>query len=891
MKDDKNTNKAPSVPNSTSQPPPTADTTMDLAKRDSLPAYTSGLVSSTKEASPELTDKEQPSPPTPQCSGGSFGLGDGSFGWGNKNPTTPSVGHSFAEKSPTTTTSEPPPAVGDPSDQRSSTAEEAILPIIPCEDNAGTPPPSRRESNESKENRVQTLPNPTTGPSPPQSLSTGETTPGALSLTLTPPETAEPTFAPSAPIYGAPPTAPPRKYICGEFRNNLGAFPEDLHSLPIADWCTPDSEFESHRDLSYAEAHAHNLSMDEQRMRTHWHPKRYLRSQTEDYEDVEIPIRNTTARLVNMIPCKEYEDMALFVPAPRDKYWPCEERNWASRFGSASGAGMGGGWGSNTPAKSSSTLPPVIEDLGQNPGQEMANTKVKKGSSSEDDKEVIIISNEEVEEATKVSVKVEKRKPTSTSTKAINGTPTSIVRDGKDRAREPSSSSKGEILGVKSYQEVTSKPMSHKEQRKMEHAVKRALEKPKSKRSLSAEREQKYEKNEQGYLDPEEHVTKEEEQKTEEEVPSSIPTAVYEQGPEDLEGERGASGAASRQERRGPQDKAVGACLRNGRDDHTNATRSASRSSKPLDSSSTKPDPAPSEPLALPEVASAALVSLVDRSHHPLEDWWAMAMAQMDKFNAYFSLPIFGARAAAPSQEAEEEEGEHEEERESLSQDPRANENNDEDEEEMIGTAPRTDRAETPSMAARISQAVQAKSFFGRALAPRMMAPRLRDINHAATTIETTMRTTPLETAPVEENEASSPPLGWATAISVANNAATMRSTIEPVLREAVTDPVREEEALVLNLDCLNLMSEPSLETEENGQIMEGTVEEYSCQQGTSSSDKGEGEEEDKEAPLSPVDLILPSPRTDSKRKEYINLNSRKNKRIRACKTDKRRQR
>ncbi|KAG0025311.1 hypothetical protein BGZ82_010087 [Podila clonocystis] len=655
MKDDKNSNKAPSVPNGTSQPPPTADTTMDLARRDSPPAYTSGLVSPTKEAPPEPNDKEQPSPPTQQCFGGSFGFGGGSFGWGNKKSTTPSVGHSFGEKSLTTTTSAAPPAVGDPSDQRSSTVEEASLPIIPSEDNKVTPKPY-----EPKEDRVQTFPNSTTGSSPPQSSSTGATTPGASYLALTPPETADPTFAPSTPTYGAPPTAPLRKYICGEFLNNLGAFPVDLHKLPIADWCTPDSEFASPRDLPYAEAHAHDWSMDEQWMRTHWHPKRYLRSQTEDCEDVEIPIRNTTARLVDMMPCKEYEDMALFVPVPRDKYRPCEERNWAFGFGSVSGAGMGR-WGSNTTVKSSSTLPRAFETPGQNLGQEIAKTKMKKkGSSSENDKEVIIISDGEVEEAIKFVVKVEKRKPTSTSTKPSSETSTSIVRDGKVRAREPSSSSsstsssssRGEILDDKSYQTVTSKPMSHKKQRKMERAVKRAHKKSKSKHSPLTEKEQEYEKKEQEHLESEEHVTQEEEQKKEKVVSSSIPITVQEHDPEDLEGGRGASGAASRQKRRGPQDKAVGACLRYGCDDHANATRSASRSSIPLHPSSTKPDPAPSEPLALPEVAAAALVSLVDRTHHPLEDWWAVAMAQMDKLNAYFSLPFFGARAAAPGRTA-----------------------------------------------------------------------------------------------------------------------------------------------------------------------------------------------------------------------------------------------
>ncbi|KAG0352276.1 hypothetical protein BG005_008267 [Podila minutissima] len=163
--------------------------------------------------------------------------------------------------------------------------------------------------------------------------------------------------------------------------------------------------------------------------------------------------------------------------------------------------------------------------------------------------------------------------------------------------------------------------------------------------------------------------------------------------------------------------------------------------------------------------------------------------------------------------------------------------------------------------------------------------------------------TTRLETVPEEETEASRTPMGWAPTISVArslhrsdvhNSTAntTARSTIE-LVQERAADPGREEAALVLNLDGLSLKSESSLEEEEEeleeGPVKEGTVEEELRQQSMSSSGKSGEDEEDKEATLSPDDPTLPSPGTSSKRREYSNPNSRKNKRIRGAKKGKRR--
>lgn len=423
-----------------------------------------------------------------------------------------------------------PPTAGDSSDQHSQ-AEEATPPVIPSEDDRKVTPP---------------------------------------------PQNAGLTLASSALTYGAPSTAPPRKYIHGEFPNNLGASAVDLHDLPIADWCTLDSEFESPRDLSYAEAHAHDWSLDEQWMRTRWHPKRYLRSQAEDGEDIEVPIRNTTARLVDMMPCKDYEAMALFVPMPRDKHRPSEERSW----GFGSGSGSGGRWGSNAPASSVSLLtsPRAFDILGLKSRQGTAKTKKKKkkkkDSSSKEDKEVIDISHDEDEEESQPLIKQAKKgqtkRVTATTNSGNDGTPTSTVKARKARAREPSSSSPSSASSSSSWgepldndkfgQAILSKPMGHKELRKMKQAVNRGLKKSKSKDLRSMEMEQEHEEEVQ------EHFEQVAQVKKEEEVLSSTPT-VREQEQEDLEEGRGAFETVllPRQRRRGPQDEAVGARLRSDR--------------------------------------------------------------------------------------------------------------------------------------------------------------------------------------------------------------------------------------------------------------------------------------------------------------------------------------
>ncbi|KAG0331132.1 hypothetical protein BG000_011183 [Podila horticola] len=739
-----------------------------------------------------------------------------------------------------------PPTAGDSSDQRSH-AEEATPPVIPSEDDRKVTPP---------------------------------------------PQNAGLTLASSALTYGAPSTAPPRKYIHGEFPNNLDASAVDLHDLPIADWCTLDSEFESPRDLSYAEAHAHDWSLDEQWMRTRWHPKRYLRSQVEDGEDIEVPIRNTTARLVDMMPCKDYEAMALFVPMPRDKHRPSEERSW----GFGSGSGSGGRWGSNAPALSVSLLtsPRAFEILGLKSRQGTAKTKKKKkkkkkDSSSKEDKEVIDISDDEDEEESQPLIKQAKKgqtKRVTTTTKSGNdGTPTSTVKAGKARAREPSSSSpssasssssSGEPLDNEKFgQAILSKPMGHKELRKMRQAVNCRLKKSKHKYSPSMEMEQEHEEEVQ------EHFEQVAQVKKEEEVPSSTPT-VREQEQEDLEEGRGAFETVllPRQRRRGPQDEAVGARLRSDRADRANATRSTSRSYLSLDPSSTKPDPAPSLPLALPAMAGAALWPLVDGVHHQLDEWRAAAMAQMDKFNAYFNLPLFGVGTPVsdrPSQSA------------SLAGAVRRGG------ERVSGPGPengrgergrRVDRAEgrqgrDPSMATRFGQARHAsKVFFERALTSKTATERLRAVNHAATR-STTTTTTRMEIVPEVETAPSSTLLGWDTTVSIARSThgsearnTAVRGSIDLVQEETLLDPAREDGVLVLNLD--DSKSESSLEKEglEEGQIKEGAVEEELRQQDMSSSD------EDKETPLSPDDLTQMSPMTSCKSREYQNLDGDRNKRI-----------
>ncbi|KAG0324012.1 hypothetical protein BG000_002372 [Podila horticola] len=160
------------------------------------------------------------------------------------------------------------------------------------------------------------------------------------------PITATPILSPSASVFGAPPAPDPRKYIPGELPNNLDDGAEDLRNLPTAEWCTRDPEFASYQNLSYEEAHSRNWSLDEQFMHVSGHPTRYLRQMTKgqraDTEDgevtegnrkerederemeellLEVPIRDTSARLVDMAPCRRcQEEGGLFVPPVLDKY-------------------------------------------------------------------------------------------------------------------------------------------------------------------------------------------------------------------------------------------------------------------------------------------------------------------------------------------------------------------------------------------------------------------------------------------------------------------------------------------------------------------------------------------------------------------------------------------
>ncbi|KAG0092533.1 hypothetical protein BGZ93_008279, partial [Podila epicladia] len=665
---------APSVHYSnTSQGPRTADTTIDLAKFDSPPPFTPPSASSTQEAPPEPTEKEQSSPPTPtpQLFGGGSSFGSGRISWGIKESTTSSVTHSFAEMarivtteiaetatpSSTLTNKEDHMVTASPA-SRMSYASVLRSPIQETGDKKSTTMPPEQETHqaclqsqqelgatslttsfktssaERKEYRAQILPKASTRSPLPPSSTTGATTPGPSSLPLNAPsKTTRPTLAPSTTTYVAAPTIPPRQVIHGKHPNNLDVSSVvDLRNLPIAAWCTPDSEFKTPQDLPYDEAHSHNWSMEEQWMRTCWHPKRFLRNQNASGEGVAIPIpipiRSTTAQLVDMMPCKEFEDIALLVPMPRNKYRSSKEQRWGADYGSGSAEG----WGRNAKTLSSSptssrAVDTPVQKLGQEKPKEKAKKK-KRGSCSEEDKEVINISDESDAEDQIPIVETKKgqqKKVQATTTAKSSNNEKSTVIAGKVPVREPllsSSSSwpswEDSLTGDKSDQAMTSKLTSYKKMRKAIQAEKRAHKVPKDKQSPSTEKERK----------------------------------LREQ--ECLEEGGGTFGTAPRQSRCGSQDEAVGVRLRSGRDGRTNAyvTHSSSGSSLPLDSSSTQPDPASFLPLGLP-AAGAAPGSLVDRAHHPLEVWRAMAMVQLDKFNSYVNLSLFGAGAAAPRRSPE----------------------------------------------------------------------------------------------------------------------------------------------------------------------------------------------------------------------------------------------
>ncbi|KAF9334324.1 hypothetical protein BG006_002351 [Podila minutissima] len=203
-------------------------------------------------------------------------------------------------------------------------------------------------------------------------------------------------FAKSVPAYdvnyprGYPHLSWPESFEPNRFRNNLSAA-VDLNELEVAPWCGTDlvgdpSMFFTHRAQARADDARHKRvekwSLEEQRMRTQWHPQRYLRRPTRgqsiggttgvnakrgagrlrrqgqsqsqgqggyaDYglldqsdevraaakwvfevessgeegrNPIQIPIQDTSARLVDMMVSREQaEEEALFLPPVRDKY-------------------------------------------------------------------------------------------------------------------------------------------------------------------------------------------------------------------------------------------------------------------------------------------------------------------------------------------------------------------------------------------------------------------------------------------------------------------------------------------------------------------------------------------------------------------------------------------
>ncbi|KAF8987833.1 hypothetical protein BGZ52_002432 [Haplosporangium bisporale] len=130
-----------------------------------------------------------------------------------------------------------------------------------------------------------------------------------------------------------------------QFHNNLDEA-LDLNSLDVAPWCGTDLVGDPRMFWAQpGQAHAqdarhsrvHKWSLEEQLMRTQWHPQRFLRRQgmraaawwghelssEEGGEDGETPvlIRDTSARLVDMVVSKEQaEEEGLFLPPVRDKY-------------------------------------------------------------------------------------------------------------------------------------------------------------------------------------------------------------------------------------------------------------------------------------------------------------------------------------------------------------------------------------------------------------------------------------------------------------------------------------------------------------------------------------------------------------------------------------------
>lgn len=173
-------------------------------------------------------------------------------------------------------------------------------------------------------------------------------------------------------------------FVPNKFHNNLDEA-LDLNALDVALWCGTDLVGDPRMFWTQpAQAHAqdarharvHKWSLEEQLMRTQWHPQRFLRrrgggqgqaeivgrgrsgggyvrppqgqggyadyglldqkdeehaaarrghelhgSLSEEEEEIPVPIRDTSARLVDMVVSKEQaEEEGLFLPPVRDKY-------------------------------------------------------------------------------------------------------------------------------------------------------------------------------------------------------------------------------------------------------------------------------------------------------------------------------------------------------------------------------------------------------------------------------------------------------------------------------------------------------------------------------------------------------------------------------------------
>ncbi|KAF9426154.1 hypothetical protein BGZ94_006862 [Podila epigama] len=144
-------------------------------------------------------------------------------------------------------------------------------------------------------------------------------------------------------------------YNPGQFPNNLDPRqPIDLRTFDVMRWCIADvwlkPSLESVLRQKVLDAHIDSLSVQEQYLRTTWHPDRYLRwrtdseqrreevgvaqnpcgsergqheqatTNTNDDVTVLIPRRDTTARLVVLKESLYHESIGLFLPQRRHRY-------------------------------------------------------------------------------------------------------------------------------------------------------------------------------------------------------------------------------------------------------------------------------------------------------------------------------------------------------------------------------------------------------------------------------------------------------------------------------------------------------------------------------------------------------------------------------------------